>query len=103
MRIAFGLPLRQTEGLIGSVVELLGLDLAVPDHSTLSRREASSSRCRHRAATGGAAASASAETAPIPRDRHLRMIADRGHMLGKKPAGTIFEPDSRPRSAATSG
>jgi Transposase DDE domain len=30
--------LRQTEGLIGSVVELLGLDLTVPDHSTLSRR-----------------------------------------------------------------
>ena len=30
--------LRQTEGLIGSVMRLLGLDLAVPDHSTLSRR-----------------------------------------------------------------
>ena len=30
--------LRQTEGLIGSVIGLLGLDLAVPDHSTLSRR-----------------------------------------------------------------
>jgi len=30
--------LRQTEGLIGSIVRLLGLDLAVPDHSTLSRR-----------------------------------------------------------------
>jgi IS5 family transposase len=32
------LALRQTEGLIGSVIGLLGLDLAVPDHSTLSRR-----------------------------------------------------------------
>src|SRR3954471_1795438 len=30
--------LRQTEGLIGSVIGLLGLDLAVPDHTTLSRR-----------------------------------------------------------------
>ena len=30
--------LRQTEGLIGSVLQLLGLDLPVPDHSTLSRR-----------------------------------------------------------------
>jgi hypothetical protein len=38
MRAVFGLALRQTEGLIGSVVELLGLALAVPDHSTLSRR-----------------------------------------------------------------
>src|SRR3954453_5866282 len=29
---------RQTEGLIGSVIGLLGLDLPVPDHSTLCRR-----------------------------------------------------------------
>ena len=34
----FRLALRQTEGLIGSILHLLGLDLAVPDHSTLSRR-----------------------------------------------------------------
>lgn len=34
----FRLPLRQTEGLIGSIILLLGLDLAIPDHSTLSRR-----------------------------------------------------------------
>jgi IS5 family transposase len=38
LRTVFGLALRQTEGLIGSVIGLLGLDLAVPDHSTLSRR-----------------------------------------------------------------
>jgi len=38
LRAAFRLALRQTEGLIGSVIRLLGLDLAVPDHSTLSRR-----------------------------------------------------------------
>jgi hypothetical protein len=34
------LGLRQTEGLIGSVIGLLGLDLATPDHSALSRRAA---------------------------------------------------------------
>jgi Transposase DDE domain len=34
----FRLPLRQTEGLIGSVLRLLGLDLPVPNFSTLSRR-----------------------------------------------------------------
>ena len=34
----FRLGLRQTEGLIGSIVQLLGLALAVPDHSMLSRR-----------------------------------------------------------------
>ena len=34
----FRLALRQTEGLIGSIIGLLGLELRVPDHSTLSRR-----------------------------------------------------------------
>src|SRR5215207_1884324 len=38
LRAVFRLTLRQTEGLIGSILGLLGLDLAVPDHSTLSRR-----------------------------------------------------------------
>jgi hypothetical protein len=38
LRAVFRLALRQTEGLIGSVLRLLGLDLAVPDHTTLSRR-----------------------------------------------------------------
>src|ERR671910_2860317 len=38
LRAVFRLALRQTEGLIGSIIGLLGLDLAVPDHTTLSRR-----------------------------------------------------------------
>ena len=38
LRAVLRLALRQTEGLIGSVITLLGLTLAVPDHSTLSRR-----------------------------------------------------------------
>src|SRR4051794_19756571 len=38
LRAVFRLTLRQTERLIGSVLHLLGLDLPVPDHSTLSRR-----------------------------------------------------------------
>jgi hypothetical protein len=37
LRVVFRLALRQTEGLIGSILKLLSLDLAVPDHSTLSR------------------------------------------------------------------
>ena len=40
LRAVFRLALRQTEGLIGSVIGLLGLALRVPDHSTLSRRAA---------------------------------------------------------------
>ena len=34
----FGLALRQTEGLIGSLIGLFGLDLAIPNYSALSRR-----------------------------------------------------------------
>ena len=37
-RAVFRLALRQTEGLIGSVIGLLGLGLAVPDHTTPCRR-----------------------------------------------------------------
>ena len=51
LRAVFRLALRQTEGLIGSILRLLRLDLAVPDHSTLSRR---------------------AETLEVPRPRHGR-------------------------------
>src|SRR5215217_5190750 len=38
LRAVFRLALRQTEGLIGSIIGLLGLNLPVPDHTTLSRR-----------------------------------------------------------------
>ena len=51
LRAVFRLALRQTEGLIGSILRLLGLALAVPDHSTLSRR---------------------AETLEVPRPRSAR-------------------------------
>ncbi len=52
LRAAFRLALRQTEGLIGSVIRLLGLDLAVPDHSTLSRRAETLEVPRPRASPG---------------------------------------------------
>ena len=51
LRAVFRLALRQTEGLIGSIDGLLGLTLAVPDHSTLCRR---------------------AETLEVPRPRQRR-------------------------------
>jgi hypothetical protein len=38
LKAVFRLAYRQTEGLIGSVIGLLGLELAAPDHSTLCRR-----------------------------------------------------------------
>ncbi|MFP6901559.1 MAG: IS5 family transposase [Opitutales bacterium] len=38
LRVVFGLPLRQTEGFLDSLLSLMGLDLNAPDHTTLSRR-----------------------------------------------------------------
>jgi len=40
LRAVFRLAYRQAEGLLGSVIGLLGLSLRVPDHTTLSRRAA---------------------------------------------------------------
>src|SRR5215212_151449 len=56
LRAVFRLALRQTEGLIGSIIHLLGLTLAVPDHSTLSRRAETLDvpRPRARSAAGNA-------------------------------------------------
>ena len=51
LRTVFRLALRQTEGLIGSVIRLLGLDLPVPDHTTLSRRAATLDVPRPRSGT----------------------------------------------------
>ena len=38
LRTVFPQPLRQTVGLFGSLLGLMGLDLPVPDHSTIGRR-----------------------------------------------------------------
>src|SRR6202167_4140653 len=37
LRLVFHQPLRQTEGLLRSIADLLGVDIAIPDHTTLSR------------------------------------------------------------------
>ncbi|MFT5435006.1 MAG: hypothetical protein ACI9F9_000372 [Candidatus Paceibacteria bacterium] len=38
LRLVLHLPLRQTEGFLRSVLELMDLSLEAPDHTTLSRR-----------------------------------------------------------------
>ena len=53
LRAVFRLALRQTEGLIGSIIGLLGLALTVPDHSTLNRRAATLEVSRPRQSNGG--------------------------------------------------
>ena len=40
-RLVFRLPLRQADGFLRSVLSLMGVDLAAPDHTTLSRRSQS--------------------------------------------------------------
>ncbi len=39
LKVLFGLPLRQTTGFVQSLLRLVGLDWAVPDFSTLCRRQ----------------------------------------------------------------
>jgi len=39
LKVLFGLPLRQTTGFVESLLQLVGLDWAVPDFSTLCRRQ----------------------------------------------------------------
>jgi transposase len=38
LRVVFHQPLRQTEGLLRSIADVLKIDIAIPDHTTLSRR-----------------------------------------------------------------
>ena len=37
LRLVFHQPLRQTEGLLRSIADVLKIDIAIPDHTTLSR------------------------------------------------------------------
>jgi hypothetical protein len=82
LRAVFRLALRQTEGLIGSILALLGLDLAVPDHNDVYAAVAA----RHPDAAvvvpprSSAVPSEAAATGPTRRDAHLRCIAERGRM-----------------------
>ena len=39
IKVLFGLPLRQTTGMVASLLKMAGLDWPVPDHSTLCRRQ----------------------------------------------------------------
>jgi DDE family transposase len=62
LRAVFRLAYRQTEGLIGSLMRLLGLDLPVPDHTTLSRRAATLEVPRPRS---GSSPDAGRDAAPV--------------------------------------
>jgi IS5 family transposase len=52
LRLLFHLPLRQTEGFLQSLFGMMGLELAAPDHTTLSRRGQHLDLTRARIPTG---------------------------------------------------
>jgi hypothetical protein len=54
LRMVFHLALRQAEAFAGSVLRLLGLDLCVPDHTTLSRRSGDFAKRRPNVISHGA-------------------------------------------------
>jgi hypothetical protein len=54
LRLLFHLALRQTEGFLGSLLRLMGVDLSCPDHTTLSRRNATVAVRKDRAGAPGA-------------------------------------------------
>src|SRR4051794_40821462 len=64
-KAVFRLAYRQTEGLIGSVIGLLGLDLAVPDHTTLCRRAATLEVPRPKPRGDGAGGGPGRDTGPM--------------------------------------
>src|SRR3954464_6742387 len=65
LKAVFRLALRQTEGLIGSLMRLLGLDLSVPDHTTLSRRAETLEVPRPKPRGDGAGGGAGRDTGPM--------------------------------------
>ncbi|MEX2746209.1 IS5 family transposase [Rhizobium mongolense] len=114
--LVFGLRLRQAEGLLESVLQLMGLALAVPDHTTLSRRarmaicreaaRKSGSTCRTVACSGGQHRPAGLRRGRLEekhgarsrrgwRKLHLALDADSGeivaHTLTDKDAGDVSQ------------
>ena len=80
LRAVFCLAYRQAEGLIGSIVGLLGLSLRVPDHTTLSRRAATLDVPR----PGSAGADASSEPLHLLVDSTGLKLCGKGEWLLEK-------------------
>src|SRR3954463_5362624 len=83
LRAVFRLAFRQTEGLIGSVVGLLGRALRVPDHTTLSRRAATLEVPRP-PRSGGSDAGGEAEPVHLLVDSTGLKLYGPGEWLGEK-------------------
>src|SRR4051812_40265029 len=85
-KAVFRLAYRQTEGLIGSVIGLLGLDLAVPDHTTLCRRAETLEGPRPKPRGDGAGGGARRDTGPmhLPVDSTGLKLYGAGEWLGEE-------------------
>ncbi len=80
IRAVFRLAYRQAEGLLGSVIGLLGLSLRVPDHATLSRRAATLDVPRPRPGSAGA----DSEPMHLLVDNTGLKLCGKGEWLGEK-------------------
>src|SRR5918912_1145290 len=100
LRAVFRLAYRQTEGLIASVIRLLGLTLPVPDHTTLSRRAATLEVPRPRSSSRACTpASPSAILRPLSSCRHARRRCRAGRLRVHRPRGTAISSLSPSRAA----
>src|SRR3954464_1382094 len=88
------LPFRHTEGLIGSVIGLLGLDLAVPDHTTLCRRAETLEVPRPKPRGDGADSGPGRDTGPL----HL-LVDSTGLKLGGAGEWLVEKHGTRTRRA----
>ncbi len=84
IRAVFRLAYRQAEGLIGSVIGLLGLSLGVPDHTTLSRRAATLDVPRPRSGSTGSDASADSKPMHLLVDSTGLKLCGKGEWLLEK-------------------
>src|SRR3954449_13335003 len=82
LRLAFGRPWRQTEGLLRSVTVLLGLEVGVPDHTTFARRSPGLTL-----ATALARAQASGGPVDVVIDATGLKVHGAGEWLAERPGG----------------
>ncbi len=90
LRAVFRLPYRQAEGLLGSIIGLLGLSLRVPDHTPLSRRAATLDVPQ----PGNAGAGAGSEPMDLLVDSTGLKLCGKGEWLLEK-HGTATRPSWR--------
>jgi len=86
LRTVFNLPLRQTEGFLRSLLELMAVGLEAPDHTTLSRRSRHLTVRLRRPATRKAVVSGRRQCATA-RDRTIRKVKRLGRREWKRVSG----------------